>query len=129
MTTNDELRALLQQRQAKRQHRDSQGKFAKKTVDEVARELGLDTADLRVRALANRDDVQDVEKEVLRLAVQIHHTVPTDADQPSHVAKTVSLRNRQEQLWEEYQRGSQNLYGLDLIRFKQRMRERGLDIS
>ena len=125
MSQNDEIRTLLQKRRAKQQHRDEQGKFAKKSVDEVARQLGLDTSDIRVRVLATRDDIQDVEKEVMRLAVQMHHHVPTDADRASPVSR-VNFPDRNEQLWGEYRKGSQGLYGLDLLRFKQRMREKGL---
>ena len=125
MSSNDDIRVLLQSRRAGKQLRDEQGRFHKKTVDEIAASYGLDTSDLRVRALAARDDVQDVEREVLRLAVRIKNTKPDETEMQSHVSGRTSIMNRQEQLEQEYNDGSKNLYGAALVRFKQRMRERG----
>lgn len=129
MSANDDIRQLLEQRrQARKQHRDASGRFAKKTVDEIARELGLDTSDIRVRALASQE-VSDPEREVLRLAVKMHHTKPSEADAPSHLAGTPDVKTREQRLLEEYKAGSQGLFGRDLINFKRYMREKGLPIS
>ncbi len=127
MATNDEIRQLLEQR---KQHRDENGRFAKKSVFEVAQELGVDTNDLRIRDLASRGDaLEDVEKEVLRTAVKIHYTQPTDADMPSQVAKSLPSLPEQERLMQEYREGSKGLSGNALIRYKMRMRQKGLEIS
>lgn len=129
MSANDEIRTLLEQRRARRnQHRDSEGKFAKKTVWDYVQEYQLDQSDVRVRALALKE-VADPERAVLQLAVQMHHTRPTDADRAVSPSKTMPTMGKQEKLWEEYRAGSRNLYGRDLMRYKQRMRERGLEIT
>lgn len=118
---NEELKELLRQR---RQHRDEQGRFAKKSVYEVAKELGLDVRDTRVAVLANKNP-ENVEKEVLALAAKMHFTRPSEADRPSHIARERPSLPLSDRLEEEYREGSRNLRGDALIRFQREMRRKG----
>lgn len=129
MPDNDEIRDLIRQVKEKKQPRDAHGQFRKRTTDDVAQELGMDIRDIRVRALASRDDVEDPEKEVLRLAVSMRYDKITEADKPSEVGRVPKPMPEQERLWQEYREGSRNLYGHALLRFKQNMRAKGWEGS
>lgn len=109
----------------------SPGSEAKQGVDvsEVVRDLELDTEDMSVRAFMTKKF--DNEKEAYREAAKLQKSLlrqPSEADAPSPEARRRAPAGNQDQLMKEYQEGSKNLYGRALLAFKQKMREKGLDI-
>lgn len=100
-------------------------------VSAVLTELELDAEDVRVQEFRSRAFTSEAEayREGAKLLKKIQSTQPSDADKTSDVAGTRRPAGKQEDLMREYQEGSKALYGRDLILFKQRMREKGLEIS
>lgn len=93
----------------------------------VVDELELDKNDMRVKDFMGKSFA--TEKEALREGAKLLKTIlktqPSDADEPSSVARRQPNPSEQERLNEEYKDGSKGLYGQALIRFKQKMRAKG----
>lgn len=100
-------------------------------ASEVLSELELDASDTRVqefraRSFASREEAY---REGAKLLKKIQTVQPSDADKPGEVSGTRRPATNQEELKREYEQGSKDLYGRQLILFKQQMRQKGLDIS
>lgn len=99
-------------------------------VSEVLSELELDDSDVRVkefrsRAFKSKDEAwRDAAKLVKSMTKQ-----PSDADKSEVEGKRPAPASNQDKLMQEYREGSKNLYGLALTKYKQKMREKGLEIS
>lgn len=122
---------LLKLLREKKRPRDEQGKFRAESIADIAQEYGIDPNDVMVRALSLQafDNPQEKRAAVLETGAKMHFHKPTDADAPSVPARRPAPQNSQERLMQEYIAGSKSLYGNQLIKFKQRMREKGLEIS
>jgi hypothetical protein len=98
-------------------------------ASDVVRDLELDTEDVSVRAFMTKTFQN--EKEAYREAAKLQKSLlrqPTDADAPSKESRRSAPASNQAELKREYDEGSKKLYGTQLIKFKQKMREKGLDI-
>jgi hypothetical protein len=106
---------------------DSQGV----NVSEVLETLELDPTDTRVQAFRAQQfgSLDEAYRQAAALRKSIKTTQPTDADQPSTVSKAPRPAGNQEQLLTEYKEQSKGLYGRPLLLLKQRLREKGLEIS
>lgn len=96
-------------------------------VSSVVDELELDKNDLRVKDFMSKEFATEKEamREGAKLLKTILKTQPSTADEPSSVARRQPNLPEQERLNEEYKEGSKGLYGQALIRYKQKMREKG----
>lgn len=99
-------------------------------AQKVVESLGLDKSDSRVATFATKAFASEAEAalEAVKLVNQIQTKKPTDADLPAGQTKS-QRHDIQEQLMAEYNEGSKNLFGAQLIDFKMQMRKKGLDIS
>lgn len=100
-------------------------------VADVLSELELDPEDTRVQAFRAQKfgSKEEAYREAAKLLRKIQTTQPSDADVAGQVSQARQSQPKQEALMQEYREGSKNLYGRELIRFKQAMRQKGLDIS
>lgn len=100
-------------------------------VSEVLEELELDGTDTRVQEFRSRKfaDKAEAYREGAKLLKKLHTIQPTDADRASEVSPPRRPVPKQDELMKEYREGSKNLYGRQLILYKQQMREKGLDIT
>lgn len=110
----------------------SGGTEQKKGVDvgAVVQDLELPADDIRVKAfMAQSYQTAD---EAYREAAKVLKSIsrqPTDADAPGSENTRQPNPPKQEQLMAEYKEGSKSLYGMELVKFKQKMRDKGLQIS
>ncbi|HEY6020180.1 MAG TPA: hypothetical protein VIY48_09845 [Candidatus Paceibacterota bacterium] len=96
-------------------------------VSSVVDELELDKNDLRVKDFMSKEFATEKEamREGAKLLKTILKTQPSDADEPSTVARRQPNLSEQERLNAEFQEGAKNLRGQALINFKMKMREKG----
>jgi hypothetical protein len=111
-----------------------QGGSSKQTgvdVSEVLADLELDAEDTRVQAFRAKPfaSIDEAYREGAKLRKSIKTTQPSDADQASNVATPRGPAPKQDQLMKEYREGSKDLYGRQLLLYKQEMRKKGLNIS
>lgn len=126
----DNIEKLLSEAKQKKQPRDEDGKFKQETVFDDAEKLGLDKRDSRLIVLSQQEfkTPQERKAAVFELGYKMQRVL-TEADKAGVVSERVSFAGHQEQLQQEYLAGSQNLTGNQLIKFKMKMRAKGLDIS
>lgn len=100
-------------------------------VSEVLEDLELDPNDTRVAAFRTQEfgSKEEAYREAAKLLKKIQTVQPSDADRASDPARTRQPATKQEELMREYQEGSKNLYGRQLMLYKQQMRQKGLEIS
>lgn len=110
---------------------NSQGseKTAGVNVADVVRDFELDENDTTVRAFMAKSfsDPVAAYREAAKLTKSLQRQ-PSEADSPSLESRRVAAPGKQDELMREYQQASKGLYGQQLIKLKQRMREKGLDI-
>jgi hypothetical protein len=100
-------------------------------VSGVLEDLDLPLDDVRVKEFRSRQFASEGEayREGAKLQKTMKTTQPSDADIPSPVARSNAPAPKQEALMAEYKEGSKNLYGRQLLLYKQEMRNKGLEIS
>ncbi len=106
------------------------GQAAGVKAADVVQELGLPVEDVRVKAFMslNFADGAEAYREAAKLTKSLSRQ-PSDADRAGEVAEQQKNASTQEQLMQEYKTGSKNLLGNELVRYKQEMRKRGLNIT
>jgi hypothetical protein len=100
-------------------------------VSEVLEDLELDSTDTRVAEFRSKSfgSKEEAYREAAKLLKKIQSNQPSDADRPDDPARARTIATQREKLMDEYREGSKNLFGRDLMNFKRKMREKGLDIS
>jgi len=108
-----------------------QGQQSGVDVTSVLSDLELDASDVRVKEFASRQfaSKEEAYKQGALLVKSISKTQPSDADKAESAGQRARPAGNQERLMQEYREGSKNLFGMQLTRYKQSMREKGLEIS
>lgn len=96
-------------------------------VSEVVNQLELDKNDMRVKAFLAQEfkSKEEALLEGARVLKTILRTQPSEADEPSAVAKSQKIPTNKEALDAQYKEGSKGLTGQALMNYRREMRAKG----